>query len=144
MDNNACEKKMKHLEMVEGIIERMGNNSFQLKGWAVTLVSIIGALSAQGSDRRFFLLSFLPLVAFWLLDSFYLQKERKYRILYKNISIKEESNIDFNMDTRNIVVSGEESSRICYFKCLFSISEVLFYGVIAAAVLTMVLILRVF
>ena len=144
MDNNACEKKMKHLEMVEGIIERMGNNSFQLKGWAVTLVSIIGALSAQGSDRRFFLLSFLPLAAFWLLDSFYLQKERKYRILYKNISIKEESNIDFNMDTRNIVMSGKEASRICYFKCLFSITEVLFYGVIVVAVLVLAFILKVF
>lgn len=144
MDNNACEKKMKHLEMVEGIIERMGNNSFQLKGWAVTLVSVIGALSAQGSDRRFFLLSFLPLVAFWLLDSFYLQKERKYRNLYKNISIKEESNIDFNMDIRNIVMSGKEASRICYFKCLFSITEVLFYGVIAVAVLVLAFILKVF
>ncbi len=144
MDNNACEKKMKHLEMVEGIIERMGKNSFQLKGWAVTLVSIIGALSAQGSDRRFFLLSFLPLVAFWLLDSFYLQKERKYIILYKKISIKEENNIDFNMDTRNIVVRGKEGSRICYFKCLFSITEVLFYGVIAVAVLFLAFILKVF
>ena len=144
MDNNTCEKKMKHLEMVEGIIERLGNNSFQLKGWAVTLVSIIGALSAQGSDRRFFLLSFLPLVAFWLLDSFYLQKERKYRILYKNISAKEENNIDFNMDTQNIIMSGEEASRICYFKCLFSITEVLFYGVIAVAVLALAFILKVF
>ena len=144
MGNNTCEKKMKHLEMVEGIIERMGNNSFQLKGWAVTLVSIIGALSAQGSDRRFFLLSFIPLVAFWLLDSFYLQKERKYRILYKNISAKEENNIDFNMDTQNIVMSGEEASRICYFKCLFSITEVLFYGVIAVAALFLAFILKVF
>ena len=144
MDNNTCEKKMKHLEMVEGIIERLGNNSFQLKGWAVTLVSIIGALSAQGSDRRFFLLSFLPLVAFWLLDSFYLQKERKYRTLYKSISAKEENNIDFNMDTQNIIMNGEEASRICYFKCLFSITEVLFYGVIAVAVLTLAFILKVF
>ena len=42
------EKKMKHLEMIEGVIERMGNNSFQLKGWAVTLVALVGALAAQG------------------------------------------------------------------------------------------------
>ena len=42
------EQKIKHLEMIEAVIERMGNNSFQLKGWAVTLVGIIGGLSAQG------------------------------------------------------------------------------------------------
>lgn len=33
------ENKIKHPEMIESIIERMGSNSFQLKGWAVTLVS---------------------------------------------------------------------------------------------------------
>ena len=31
MDN-----KIKHLEMIEAIIERMANNSFLLKGWAIT------------------------------------------------------------------------------------------------------------
>ena len=48
------------------------------------------------------------------------------------------------MDTRNIALSGEEASRICYFKCLFSITEVMFYGIIAVAVLILVLILKVF
>lgn len=33
------ENKIKHPEMIESIIERMGSNSFKLKGWAVTLVS---------------------------------------------------------------------------------------------------------
>lgn len=142
--NDTCSKKMKHLEMIEGIIERMGNNSFQLKGWAVTLVSIIGTLSAQGSDKRFFLISFLPLFAFWLLDSSYLQKERKYRVLYKNISVKKEKNIDFNMDIQNIVCSEEDMLRICYFRCLFSGTEVLLYGVISVAVLLLFIILKVF
>ena len=144
MDNNSCEKKMKHLEMIEGIIERMGNNSFQLKGWAVTLVSVIGALSAQGSDKRFFLLSFLPLIAFWLLDSYYLQMERKYKVLYMNISDKTEDRIDFDMDTRSISCSGDDATRIKYMRCLFSKTEVLFYVVIAAAVLALAIILIVF
>ena len=32
MKSDSCDKKMKHREMIEGIIERMGSNSFQLKG----------------------------------------------------------------------------------------------------------------
>ena len=32
MKSDLCDKKMKHREMIEGIIERMGSNSFQLKG----------------------------------------------------------------------------------------------------------------
>ena len=77
------ENRIKHLEMIENIIERMGSNSFQLKGWAVALVSIVGALAAKETDRKFFLLAFIPLVAFWFIDSYYLQSERKYKHLYK-------------------------------------------------------------
>ena len=74
--------------MVQAIIQRMANNSFQLKGWAVTLIGIIGALSTQEDDKRFFLLAFIPLLAFWGLDAFYLQLERKYTTLYKNVVAK--------------------------------------------------------
>ncbi len=62
--------KVKHLEVNESIIERIGNNSFQLKGWAVTLVSIIGVLAAKETDRKFFLLAFIPLVHFGSLIHF--------------------------------------------------------------------------
>jgi len=33
------QNKIKHLEMIEAVIERMAKNSFQLKGWAMTLGS---------------------------------------------------------------------------------------------------------
>ncbi|MBO6301465.1 MAG: hypothetical protein J6N15_03400 [Ruminiclostridium sp.] len=135
------EKKMKHLEMIEGVIERMGSNSFQLKGWAVTLVALIGGFAAQGSDKRFFLIAFIPLIAFWFLDAFFLQLERKYKILYKNVADLEENKIDFNMDTRKIVCAGKDAKRICYCKCLFSITEWPFYLIIAGAVVVLALIL---
>ena len=138
------EKKIKHLEMIESIIERMGNNGFQLKGWAVTLVSIVGTLSANGSDKRFFLLAFIPLLAFWALDAYYLQLERKYQVFYKNVSDKEEDAIDFSMDLRKITCTGDDANRICYCRCLFSKSEILFYGIITVAVLVLAFVLKVF
>ena len=135
------ENKIRHLEMIESVIERMGNNSFQLKGWAVTLVSLVGALAAQGSDKKFFLLAFIPLIAFWFLDAFYLQIERKYKILYKNVSGKIENEIDFNMDTRKIVCEGEDSNRICFWNCLFSTTEWAFYLIISIVVGVLAIIL---
>ena len=135
------EKKMKHLEMIEGVIERMGNNSFQLKGWAVTLVALVGAFAAQGSDKRFFLLAFIPLFSFWFLDSFYLQMERKYKVLYKRVSEKAESDIDFSMDTRDVTYTKDEAKRICFCSCLFSKTEWPFYLIIAGVVGTLALIL---
>lgn len=134
--------KIKHLEMIENVIERMGSNSFQLKGWAVTLVSLVGALASQGSDIRFFLIVFVPLLAFWFLDSFYLQMERKYRILYKNVIDTEEKCIDFNMDTSKIVCDGEDVERICFCRCLFSKTEGPFYLIIIGSVCVLYMILK--
>ena len=135
------ENRAKHLEMIEGVIERMGNNSFQLKGWAVTLVALVGALSAQGTDKRFFLVAFIPILAFWFLDAFYLKMERKYKILYKNVAAKDEGSIDFNMDTHQIVCGENDAERICFCKCLFSRTEAPFYLIIAGAVGVLALIL---
>ena len=50
--------------MIEAIIERMAKNSFQLKGWSMTLIALVGAISAQGSDKRFILLAFIPILGF--------------------------------------------------------------------------------
>lgn len=126
--------------MIESIIERMGNNSFQLKGWAVALVSIVGALSAKETDRKFFLLAFIPLIAFWFIDSFYLQSERKYKQLYKTILTKENDEIDFCLDTNSIDTKG---TRMQYWRCLLSKTEVWFYGPIIVAVAGLAIILKV-
>ena len=126
--------------MIEAIIERMGRNSFQLKGWAVTLVTIIGALSATGTDRRFFIVTIIPLIAFWALDSYYLQIERKYKELYKNVATKPEEEIDFNMGTSDIPIKG---TRMRYFCCVFSKTEVVFYGAITVAVIVLAIVLKV-
>ena len=49
------ENKIKHLEIIQGIINRMAGNSFALKGWAVTLIAGIFALAnigVQGVQTR--------------------------------------------------------------------------------------------
>ncbi len=47
------EAKLKHLELSQGVINRMAGNSFLLKGWSVTLVSALFALSAKDSNQMF-------------------------------------------------------------------------------------------
>ena len=51
------EDKRKHLELVQGVINRMASNSFMLKGWAVTLVAGIFALAATDKDKLYFLVA---------------------------------------------------------------------------------------
>ncbi|EDT75428.1 hypothetical protein [Clostridium butyricum] len=117
------ESKIKHLEMIQAIIKRMASNSFLLKGWTITLVSAIFALSAKDSNQKFFIVTYIPIIVFWILDAYYLQQERKYRSLYDKVRNLTEKEIDFSMKVSNELFVGKSN----YFRCLFSISECIFY-----------------
>ena len=111
------------LEMIQSVITRMANNSFLLKGWAVTLVSAMFVLSAKESDKWFFLIAYVPILLFWALDSYYLQTERKYRMFYKKAANAPESDIDFTMP----LLESSREDKTNYFQSLFSKTEIGFY-----------------
>lgn len=136
--------KIKHLEMIEAVAERMAKNSFTIKGWTMGLISIVGALISQNSDKRFLLIILLPAVIFWGLDTYYLILERKYRFLYKKVAELDEDHIDFNLDCNLISLDGIEAKKICFFNCLFSKTEVLFYLPIIMVILFILNIVGIF
>lgn len=136
--NNYAELKIKHLEMIEAVIQRMAQNSFQLKGWAVTLVSIISAIVINGANLKLMILPLLPLLSFWILDAHYLQMERKYQILYRNVAEKS-TEIDFSMDIRNIKLDADDENRVDSIGCFFSKTEICFYGFILVAIIAFVI-----
>lgn len=68
------EEKIKYLEFIQMIISRLNQNSFQIKGWMITIVSGLLALAANSNNRFYILIAILPVSAFWGLDAFYLQK----------------------------------------------------------------------
>jgi hypothetical protein len=75
--------QLKHLEMVQSTIKRLSQNSFVIKGWSVTLVSVVFAVAKmENSGRPLFLVTLVPTFIFWGLDAYYLQHERLYRKLY--------------------------------------------------------------
>ena len=115
--------KIRHLEMLQAVINRMASNSFMLKGWAVTLVAGTFALSAKEANVMYFMIAYIPVVLFWFLDSYYLQLERKYRKLYNNISIEKSKETDFKMT----ILSSKISDKTCYYQSLFSRTEIWFY-----------------
>lgn len=77
----------KELDQLQAIISRMAANSFQCKGWAIGIVSIIIAI---GKDS--FMLSgykvlvlLVPILVFWYLDAFFLYTEQMYRDLFNDV-----------------------------------------------------------
>lgn len=41
------ERRLKHLEFVQAVINRMANTSFMLKGWSITIIAGLFAFSAK-------------------------------------------------------------------------------------------------
>lgn len=69
--------------MIQAVINRMANNSFLLKRWAVTFIAGIFVLSGKDEDKLYFLITYIPVLVFWGLDFYYLLQERLYRFLWK-------------------------------------------------------------
>jgi len=76
---------LKHLEMIQAVVTRMAQNSFVIKGWAVTLVAGILALAADDHDLSAALLAVGPALVFGVLDAHYLAQERRYRRHYDDV-----------------------------------------------------------
>ena len=131
------DKKMKHMEMIQGVINRMASNSFTLKCWAVTLVAGIFALASKDANRKFFLVTCVPILIFWGLDSYYLLQERRYRALFEKVRNTKENAIDFSM---NASLPQFKTGNNKYLYCLFSTTEILFYIPLAVLVVVIIVI----
>lgn len=80
------EIKMKHLELIQGVINRLANNSFLIKGWTITIfLAGLGFFLNQKQPLALPIITFVILI-FWFLDTFYLKRERLYRRLYSDVA----------------------------------------------------------
>ena len=48
---NGTEKIVKHLEMIQAVINRLGNNSFLLKSWSMTVIVAAAVLTRILHER---------------------------------------------------------------------------------------------
>lgn len=81
----TCEDEMrlKHLEHIQGVITRLAQNSFAIRGWSVSLISVVLAIVAgTHSGTVFAPVALVPIGVFWGLDAYYLRRERLFRCLY--------------------------------------------------------------
>lgn len=138
------ENKIRHLEMIESIIDRMANNSFVLKGWAITLIAAIFALADKTTEQKYILIAYVPLIVFWFLDSYYLQLERKYKALFIEVRLKNEKDIDFNMDFRKVDKKTKKNNKLYYYRCLFAITECFFYIPVVMVITIIMKIMKIF
>ncbi len=124
------DRKLKHLEFIQGVINRLSTNSFLLKGWSVILVSALFALSASDANAAFIFLAYIPAFAFWGLDGYFLSQERRYRKLYEKISDTEPNNINFSMSTSEF----SEINEVSWASSTLSKTLIPFHGTLIGAI----------
>ncbi len=124
-----ADKREAHLAMIQGVINRLAQNSFLLKGWSVLLVSALLAVAASSSEDWILPVAFLPAAAFWGLDGYYLRQERLFRRLYDHAREVDEAGVDYGMDT------GPFQSNERWRSVVLSRTLSAFHGTLVAAVL---------
>jgi len=119
------DRKLKHLELIQGIISRMAGNLFYLRGWIITLVAGVLVLLTQIGNGQFPVV-FLSLVIliFWVYDGYFLALERMYRDLYDKVRNMKEEYINFSMN----ITEFKKYKKNSIIYCVFSPTLRYFYG----------------
>ena len=123
MDNG--EKVIKHLEMTQAVINRLGSNSFLLKGWSMTVIVTTMVLIARYDMQNpcIVLAVMFPVLGFWILDGYFLWQERLFRQVYDEV--RGQSDTDFRMD----VMKHVNKPQCSWLSAMFSVTLVIFYAV---------------
>ena len=124
------ENKHKHLELIQSVINRMAQHSFVLKGWSVTLVVAVFALSAENKvGGELLITALLPVAVFWFLDAYYLQRERLFRALSDEVRKKDNSDIDYSMHVEDL-----KKGRNLLYRAALSWNLIVFYGALTVLI----------
>lgn len=70
---------IKHMEMYQVIISRMASNSAACKTWAIPLITALLAFAVQAKLPALVWIGILPVIIFYVLDSYYLMLENQFR-----------------------------------------------------------------
>lgn len=131
--------KKEYLQMLQEPICRMSTISAIFKGFAATIVAGISVISYSSTNAWILGLSFLPVLAFAVLDIYYLKLERKFRFLFEQVRL-DKHEIDFSMKLTNDPLEII-SARARTWDCIKSPSIYLFYPMMLL-ILATVLILK--
>lgn len=121
--------------MIQGVINRMAQNSFMLKGWNIVIVSALFAFSFKGSQLPFVYIALFPSIVFWGLDGYFLRQERLFRKLYDHVRALKENEIDFSMNTGKVKNQVDSWLSVTLSKTLLAFHGAIFSTIIIAIII---------
>ena len=135
---NSTEKVVKHLEMTQAVISRLGRNSLWINSWSIILiVAGLVLIVKQDIQNPYFVLALiLPALGFWILDGYFLRQERLFRQIYDEI--RGQSDTDFEMNP----MKHRNKPKCSWLSAFFSITLVIFYIVEIAFIIGVFVIVK--
>ncbi|MFE7467780.1 hypothetical protein ACFU6R_27240 [Streptomyces sp. NPDC057499] len=116
---------IKHLEFIQAVIARLGNGSFLIKGWTMTVAGVFFGVLVSRPGWLLALAGLVPIGGFWLLDSYFLRQERLFRKLYDDVR-KPGTNVElFSMNVQPY------DSAVSWTGVVRSHTMINFYGMLA-------------
>lgn len=99
-----------HLQFIQNVITRMNTNSFQIKTFTISFSAALLTLCINSRNHFYALFGLISVISFYAFDAYYLQQERKYRILYndavkRNVPLYEMNLQKYNINTFDILFS---------------------------------------
>lgn len=85
------DQHVKHLEMIQSVVARLGSNAFLIKGWAITVAGALVAFAVDRDQWELAATSLVPTMLFWILDTSFLRNERLFRHLFARVANGQES-----------------------------------------------------
>jgi hypothetical protein len=139
------DQQITHLQMIQTVVARLANDSFLVKGWAVTISAAFLGFALDRSSERLAWASAVPIIAFWGLDSYFLRSERLFRVLYERLRTDPDAVSAFFMSATapTFIESLAERDRekVSWERVAFSVTLLTLYvGLLASAAIVAVVI----
>ena len=122
-----------HLNLMQGVIQRMAENSRACKVWCVTLVAAILVLVARTGEPQHALIALVPTLLFLVLDAYYLALERAFRDSYNAFVGQLHRGELAPSDVFRVAPVGMGLALVG--RCLGSVSIWLFYPLVAVTII---------
>ena len=122
-----------HLTLMQGVIQRMAENSRSCKLWCITIVAAVLVLVARTEQPNYALIALLPALLFLILDTYYLALERAFRNSYNAFVRKLHSGELNSSDLYKVAPTG--SIYRLFLACLKSFSIWPFYPALGTMII---------
>lgn len=125
-------ESLSHLQMIQGIINRMASNSVLCKNLCISISGMMSTVAIAIKNYNILLISIIPILFFYCLDARYLQLEREYRDKFNEHSSlmkikKFDDNLLFNLNT---LQSGEKG----FYEALISFATFPLYTLLLSII----------